>query len=102
MKGFILAAALIAASPAIAHDFWSNGEPVPSWIKRYCCAPNEVHHIRSDAVHIMRDGYHVDGLKTVIPIDKALPSPDGTYWAFFNDAVDEPNVWCFFAPLNGV
>lgn len=90
MRALLIAAALFA-SPAMAHDFWSNGEPVPEWIKRYCCSPNEVHHLRTAAVHILPDGYHVDGLKTIIPIKHALPSPDGTYWAFFNDAEDAPS-----------
>jgi hypothetical protein len=50
----------------------------------------------------MSDGYHIDGLKTVVPIARALPSPDGTYWGFWNPALEpNPTVYCFFAPFNG-
>ena len=103
MKPLILAA-ILAASPALAHDFWSNGEPVPAWVKSYCCGPADVHRLKPSAVHAMVDGYHIDGIKNVIPMDKAMPSPDGEYWAFFRDnpGDDEPYIFCFYAPLKGV
>ena len=99
----ILFAAILFAAPASAHDFWSNGEPVPAWVKSACCGPEDVHHLNPAAVHIMPDGYHIDGIKTVVPADKALPSPDGTYWGFWIDSpsIPEPHIFCFFAPLNG-
>ena len=93
---------LLFACNAHAHDFWSNGEPVPPWVKAQCCGPRDVHHLRAGAVHIEADGYHIDGLKTVVPIARALPSPDGSYWAFWNPVAEpEPVIFCFFAPLNG-
>lgn len=97
-----LASALLCA-PASAHDFWANGEPVPPWVKAQCCGPQDVHRLRAGAVHIMADGYHIDGLTTVIPTSRALPSVDGNYWAFWNP-VSEPSpvIYCFFAPQNGV
>lgn len=102
MKAAFSALLLVAASSAEAHDFWSNGDPVPEWVKAECCGPRDVHHLRAGAVHIAQDGYHIDGLKTVIPIERALPSPDGTYWAFWNPTAEpEPVIFCFFAPLNG-
>jgi hypothetical protein len=89
-------------APADAHDFWSNGDKVPAWVKAECCGPQDVHHLRPGAVHIEQDGYHIDGIKTVVPIARALPSPDGDYWAFWNPAGEpEPAIFCFFAPLNG-
>jgi len=96
-----LASTLLSA-PAFAHDYWANGEPVPPWVKSSCCGPQDVHHLRASAVHIMPDGYHIDGLNTVIPVGRALPSPDGSYWAFWNPVGEpEPVIFCFFAPLNG-
>ena len=92
-----------AQSPAVAHDFWANGEPVPPWVKAQCCGPKDVHHLRAGAVHIMPDGYHIDGLDVVVPINRALPSVDGDYWAFWNpDLEPSPIIYCFFVPQNGV
>ena len=92
----------IAATKAHAHSFWSNGEEVPAWTKSYCCGPSDVHRLEPSAVHIMPDGYHIDGIKTIVPMDKAMPSPDGQYWAFFNTKYgDNPIIFCFYAPLNG-
>lgn len=101
MRGMVLAAVLLT-TPAGAHDYWSNGDRVPPWVKAQCCGPQDVHHIRPGAVHIMADGYHIDGITTVIPVARALPSPDGQYWAFWNPVNEpEPFIFCFFAPLNG-
>jgi hypothetical protein len=100
----LLALHLLAlAAPARAHDFWANGEPVPPWVKASCCGPQDVHHLRPGAVHVMADGYHIDGLDTIVPIARALPSPDGSYWGFWNAGAEpKPVIFCFFAPVNGV
>lgn len=104
MRSTILAAALVLAPlPAFAHDFWSTGEAVPNWVKSSCCGRADSHHLRPGAVHVMRDGYHIDGLKTVVPMSRALPSMDGSFWAFWSAAGEpEPVIFCFFAPLSGV
>lgn len=87
---------------AEAHSFWANGEPVPAWVVSSCCGPADAHHIAALAVHIMADGYHIDGLKTVIPMSRALPSQDGQIWGFWNAGNEpEPVVFCFFYPVNG-
>ena len=102
MRARLAFALAIAATPVSAHDFWSNGDPVPPWVKATCCGPNDVHHLRAGAVHIMSDGYHIDGIKTVIPMHRVLPSMDGEYWAFWNPVLEpDPLIYCFFAPLNG-
>ncbi len=85
-----LAFACTCPAFAWAHDFWSNGEPVPAWVKAECCGPRDVHHLRPSAVHIAVDGYHVDGLRSVIPFSRTLPSPDGQYWGFWN-SIGEPD-----------
>lgn len=93
--------ALLAASPASAHDFWSNGEPVPAWIKAQCCGPEDVHHLRAGAVHVQADGYHIES-PNAVPVARALPSADGEYWGFWIPSTEpEPVIFCFFAPLNG-
>lgn len=89
-------------SSAHSHDRWGNGEPVENWVKAQCCGPRDVHKIPASAIHIEPDGYHIDGIVTVIPMARALPSPDGQYWAFWNPVGEpEPVIFCFFAPLNG-
>lgn len=98
----IILCGVLAASPTLAHDFWDDHTPVPAWVKAQCCGPNDVHHLPASAVHILPDGYHIDGIRTVVPAHRALPSPDGTYWAFWNSVGEpEPVIFCFFAPLNG-
>jgi hypothetical protein len=105
MRALIACAALAltyAQAPALAHDFWANGEPVPAWVKKSCCGPEDVHHLRPDQVHLLADGYHIDGLDVVVPEAKALPSPDGTYWAFWNPLLKpKPLVYCLFVPFRG-
>ncbi len=100
MKRFALI--LLLATPASAHDFWSNGEPVPPWVKSACCGPEDVHHLKPSAVHLMPDGYHIDGIDVVVPEARALPSPDGGYWAFWNPAYEPtPLIYCLFVPFKG-
>ena len=106
MKGLwklLAIGALVAAGPAYGHDRWGNGDPVEPWVKAQCCGPSDVHHIPASAIHIMPDGYHIDGINTVVPMSRALPSPDSTYWAFWNEnAEPNPNIFCFFAPIPGI
>ena len=103
MNRLILAFLLAApAAPAFAHDFWSNGEAVPKWTKTWCCGQADVHRLYPGAIHIQADGYHVAGLSAVLPFSKAMPSPDGFYWAFFKDEEGaDAHVSCFYAPMNG-
>ena len=54
----------------------ADGSPVPAWVKAECCGPQDVHHLRAGQVHIEADGYHIDGIKTVVPMGRAIPSPD--------------------------
>jgi hypothetical protein len=99
-----LAAAIVSAWPAQAHDQWSDGEPVPAWVKSACCGPEDAHHLRPDEVHLSREGWQVNGYHSRIPHGQELPSPDGTYWIFyrnFNDGT-QSNVYCFFVPIPSI
>ncbi|MDE2096638.1 MAG: hypothetical protein KGL39_05270 [Patescibacteria group bacterium] len=100
MRALVMIATLLASASAIAHDQWSNGEPVPKWIKQYCCSNNEVHRIDAGAVHLTDEGFMIDGNSHVIDPTHVFPSQDGDYWAFFAIRDGEPGpVWCFFAPV---
>ena len=87
---------------AEAHDRWENGDPVPQWVRSACCGPNDVHHIPNEDIRIMADGYHINGLTTVIPFRSVLSSPDNTYWGFWRPIEEPaPYIFCFFAPPQG-
>lgn len=104
MRAMFAAALALALSPAAAHDAWSDGAPVPAWVKASCCGPEDVHHLTADQVHeIAGKGWRVDGYPEVLPYGKELPSEDGDYWIFYRtngsgEAVSFSPVYCFFAP----
>jgi len=93
----------LSASGAQAHDYWSDGKPVPAWVKASCCGPADAHHLRPDQVHrVSADYYTVDGYVRRIPVNQALPSQDGDYWIFYRDDGDggQSGVYCFFVPMD--
>lgn len=98
-----IGAAVMWAQRSSAHDVWSNGEPVPAWVKKACCGPEDVHHLSPDQVHLTSAGWRVDGYPDIIPMAKAQPSPDGGYWIFYRtlDNGDKSIVYCFFTPFSG-
>lgn len=128
MKLATLALALSIPSLALAHTRWSNGDPIPSWVKSSCCGPADAHHLEPSQVHDEGDYYTVDGytggsyagkiLKLVngmgergqtiqVPNPSIIPSQDGDYWIFYNDhlgsgfgANTQSNVYCFFVPMD--
>jgi hypothetical protein len=104
MRGLLLGG-FVALLPGVvgAHERWANNEPVPPWVKAICCGPEDVHHLRPDQVHVRPEGWQVDGYPDTIPIDQAMPSPDGDYWIFYKHfpAGDVSKVYCFFTPFNG-
>jgi len=95
-----LAASVLFVGAACAHDVWNNGSPVPDWVKKMCCGPYEAHSLRGDQVKQTARGYQIDGWPEVIPYNKALPSPDGAYWAFYDNPDDGNTMNCFFAPMS--
>ena len=104
LLAIVVALLMIAlAGRARAHDRWANNEPVPPWVKSVCCGPEDVHHLRPEQVQISPDGYRVDGYPDPIPVEQALPSPDGDYWIFYKrfPAGDVSKVYCFFTPFSG-
>lgn len=111
MRGLLALMLVLAISPALAHDRWKNGDPVPSWIKSACCGPNDVHlldpaQVTRDAAndYIVNDEGHIFRIKE----DKTLPSQDGYIWIFYNATTSncmteqdgmQPCVYCFFIPM---
>jgi hypothetical protein len=92
----------LSAGGADAHDYWSDGKPIPDWVKASCCGPADAHHLRPEQVHRISDDYYsVDGYIRQIPVGQALPSQDGDYWIFYRDdgANGQSGVYCFFVPM---
>jgi len=95
---------------AQAHDRWKNGTPIPSWIKSQCCGSADAHDLGPDGdqVHHLtaeecwpgstQGCWRIDGVPHLIPDSDALPSEDGDFWAFYNEA-DKSRIYCFFAPM---
>jgi hypothetical protein len=90
----------LMSSTAQGHDVWSNGEPVPAWIKSSCCGISEAHMLGPDEVWLADDGWHFRDIDAVIPRDQVLPSQDGQTWGFWNPALGRIAIpVCFFAPM---
>lgn len=98
----VVGSILAYGAAAQAHEVWSDGTAVPSWVKAACCGPEDVHHLRPEQVHRISDDYYmVDGYQYRIPASAALPSQDGDYWIFYHDISDtsQSSVYCFFVPM---
>lgn len=88
---------LLGLSPAQAHDQWAQGEAIPAWVKSSCCGPADAHLLDPGQVHMLHDGVHIDGLGTVVPYERVLPSQDGQIWGFWNPKLGaDATVYCFF------
>ena len=102
MKGLLLVAALALASPAVGHDQWADGTPVPDWVKQACCGKSEVHMLTPDQVHhnVAEEYYYFErSYKGKVTDAQVLPSQDGHYWLFYACAEPTCAVHCFFVPL---
>ena len=97
-----VATLLINVGAAGAHDVWTDGTPVPNWIKAACCGPSDAHHLRPDQVHRVSDAYYeVEGYFGKVAAADAQPSEDGEYWIFYKDnkSGSQTGVFCFFVPM---
>jgi hypothetical protein len=104
MLKIVLTAAFLAFATvgSSAHDLWSNDQPVPEWVKKSCCGKEDAHNLPDEVVKVTPQGYAIPEYPDVIPYAKALPSPDGTYWAFYQKNEYGWMMFCFFAPIPGV
>ena len=97
----------LGTATAHAHDQWADGTPVPAWVKRACCGPEDAHHLRPGQVHVITTNgvraWKVDGYDDPIPFGKELTSQDGDYWIFYRtlNNGDQSSVYCFFVPVSG-
>jgi hypothetical protein len=115
MRMWSLVGLLLVTTSASAHDQWSNGVPIPEWVKKWCCAEDEspqiiderrVHRvIGTDPITNVYGiiGYRVEGFRNMIPVERRYDSEDGLTWIFSGTptAADEfipegPMVYCLF------
>jgi hypothetical protein len=104
MRAIAMATALaLLPVPALPHDLWSNGQPIPDWIKSSCCGAADAHHLTPEQVTRRDEDYYlVAGYSRPVPVKRALPIQDGEYWIFYReDPNGQSGVYCFFVP-NGV
>lgn len=97
MKMMIALTAMLTATPAMSHEWYSGKhDPVTN---RLCCNSHDCHQIVTD-VTPMTDGgflYPLHGI--YIPPDRVQQSPDGQYHICENATEWEGWEWrCFFAP----
>jgi hypothetical protein len=87
-----------------AHDTWSDGTPVPAWVKRYCCGPEDVHRLSMRQIRHIEGGWRVDGYDRVIPDHRVLISQDEYVWVFYRTNADhsQSEAFCFFIPPGSV
>ncbi len=101
MRALISAAFWAAMTgAALAHgDAW--------WIERggyrnaagvSCCGPQDCWRLPAGAVHAVPGGYSVQG-RPVIPVQQAIPSPDGAFWVCVNM---QGVIRCLFAPVHAM
>jgi hypothetical protein len=95
--------------PGMRSRRWSDGAPIPSWVKDSCCSPADARHLTPAQVHRYADYDRVDGYRRPIPIGRALPSQDGESSIFYRNKNGAPGlnggsggqsgVSCFFVPM---
>jgi hypothetical protein len=86
---------------AFPHDVWSNGKPIPDWVKASCCGPADAHHLTPEQVTRRGEDYYlIQGYPHPVPVKGALPSQDGEYWIFYqDDPSGQSGIYCFFVPM---
>ena len=106
-RAILLAALLVGAHTANAHDLDCRGNPIPSWVKLNCCGKPDAHVVSPENVQIAANGDFIVTWKQwtwVVPRLNAMPSTNGCSVIFFEDPVDyhdrqgdvQPTVYCFF------
>lgn len=94
----ILLVVIVGEKKAHAHDVWADGSAIPAWVKASCCGPADAHLLNASQIHMLSDGIHIDGIATVVPYERVLPSQDGQIWAFWPVEAGNltPPIYCFF------
>ena len=71
----------------------------------WCCDELDCERLESDQIREVDGGFLVSGA-SFVDGSRALPSPDGHFWACFSTDIDPEKgrvrigIRCFFAPMN--
>ena len=77
---FAVATILVLATPASAHDFWSNGHRVDPITKNLCCSGSDTKELDPSMVGAVTGGFYLRDTGEFIPFDRVQPSPDNAIW----------------------
>jgi hypothetical protein len=90
----------MCSAPAVAHDQWADGSPIPAWVSKYYCGAADAHRLTIKQIYRVEGGWRADGYAHTIPEDRVLPSEDGDVWLFFRSYKDsyQSTPFCFFVP----
>ena len=80
MRIFAVATILVLATPASAHDFWSNGHRVDPITKNLCCSGSDTKELDPSMVGAVTGGFYLRDTGEFIPFDRVQPSPDNAIW----------------------
>jgi hypothetical protein len=91
MRLMLVAAALIASSPALSHDFYASS----------CCGGKDCHPIADPAER--SDGYHLRWGQFIAYGDpRILMSPDGHFHGCFSQGKEWQDIICMYVPPRGM
>ena len=119
MKSFvrsIIAGLSLLAGAAHAHDIDCTGNPVPRFIKSFCCGKADGHRLDPDQITRGVNGEYIvaeGGYVFIVFANEALPSADSCSYIFYENAQTAarhphywskdrpwtPDVYCFLTPL---
>jgi hypothetical protein len=94
MRIFVVAAMLALASPASAHDYWSDGRRVDPVTKNLCCSGADTKELDASLVKQEKGGYLLIDTNEFIPFERVQPSPDSAIWVSRWGGTSK----CFFYP----
>lgn len=76
----ILLCAFVCEARAHGAAEWIERGGYRNAIGELCCGERDCAELADDDVAIVPGGFLVKSLKEIVPIEQALPSPDGHYW----------------------
>ncbi len=97
LRSLVLVPALLAVSPAPAHDSWISRGGLRNSAGEWCCGEGDCFSVPASSVQMTGEGYRIFGIEHV-PFAEAQPSPDGAYWRCKRP---DGSRRCFFAPPPG-
>jgi hypothetical protein len=61
------AATSMCSAPAVAHDQWADGSPIPAWVSKSCCGVADAHRLTVKQIYRVEGGWRAEGYAHMIP-----------------------------------